>query len=322
MASPAAPLTEAEKEHFRQRGFIHLKNCFTKEQAESVAGNVWVRLGADPSDKSTWAERTNMPHHTSFSAKAFAPKAWAAICELLGGEDRVNPDNVDWRDSLIVNLGATEHEGTEVKPHDLNGWHVDGDFFVHYLDSPEQALLVIPMFTEVVPSGGATMICPEAIPKIAKRLYDHPEGLSAYFVPRGDESFRKEYGSSNFKEIAQSCTDFVEATGEIGDVILLHPLMLHSATPNPKRAVRIITNPPVSVKEPFNFNRPDGKYSLVEETTMRALGRDSLPEWKAKGPRERVVPFSKDTKTKMKEDELKRMAAANMEPVRKVQFAV
>lgn len=322
MASPAAPLTEAEKEHFRQRGFIHLKNCFTKEQAQSVIDNVWVRLGADPSDKSTWAERTNMPHHTSFSAAEFAPKAWAAICELLGGEDRVSPAMKEWRDSLIVNLGSAEHEGTEVKPHDLNGWHVDGDFFVHYLDSPEQALLVIPMFTEVIPSGGATMICPEAIPKIAKRLYDHPEGLSAYFVPRGDEAFRENYGVTNFKDIARSCTDFVEATGQVGDVILLHPLMLHSATPNPQRAVRIITNPPVSVKEPFNFNRSDGKYSIVEETTMRALGRDSLPEWKATGQRERVVPFSTDGKAKMKEEELKRMAAANMEAARKVQLAV
>lgn len=310
MASPAAPLTEAEKELFRQRGFIQLKNCFTKEQAQSVIDNVWIRLGADPSDKSTWPARTNMPHHNVFDANGFAPKAWSAICELLGGEDRIMPITKEWRDSLIVNLGAAEHEGKSVHPHDLDGWHVDGDFFMHFLDSPEQALLVIPMFTDVIPGGGGTVICPEAIPKIAQRLHDNPEGLSTRFFPRGHEKFDDAHDISHFSNIAKSCTDFVEVTGELGDVFLLHPFMLHSAAPNPQRAVRIITNPPVGINEPFNFNRPDGKYSLVEQTTLRALGKDSLPEWKATGQRERIVPFAAANKTKMKEAELKRMEEA------------
>lgn len=310
MASPAAPLTQAEKDHFRERGYIQLKNCFTKEQAQPIIDNVWIRLGVDPSDKSTWAERTNMPHHNTFDGGNFAPKAWAAICELLGGEDRVVPTTREWRDSLIVNLGAAEHEGTEVKPHDLEGWHVDGDFFVHYLDSPEQALLVIPMFTDVIPSGGGTMICPEAIPKMAKLLYDHPEGLSPYAVPRGHEDFGKRKGQTIFNDVAKSCTDFVEVTGEVGDVFLLHPLMLHTATPNPKRAVRIITNPPVAVNQPLNFNRVDGKYTLVEQKTLHALGRDSLPDWKPTAPRERLTPFSTADKAKMKEAEARRMEEA------------
>lgn len=41
----------------------------------------------DPDDKSTWHTlRTNMPCHHIFDASKFAPKAWAAICELCGGE--------------------------------------------------------------------------------------------------------------------------------------------------------------------------------------------------------------------------------------------
>lgn len=309
-------MTQAEKDHFSERGFIQLKNCFTKEQAQAVIENVWIRLGANPSDKSTWPERINMPHHNTFDANEFAPKAWAAICELVGGEDRISTTTREWRDSLIVNLGTAEHEGTEVKPRELKGWHVDGDFFVHYLDSPEQALLVIPMFTDVIPNGGGTIICPEAIPKIAKLLYDHPEGLSPYAIPRGHEEFRVPPVPSRFCEMAKSCTDFVEVTGEIGDVFLLHPLMLHTASINPQRAVRIITNPPVAIKEPFNFNRADRNYTLVEQKTMRALGRDSLPDWKPTGPRERVIPNTSANKAKMKEAEVKRM-----EEARRIQMA-
>ena len=159
MASPVTPLTDADKEHFRTNGFVHLKKCFTRDQANSVIKDVWTRLGMDPADKSTWtALRTNMPHHNAFDAAEFAPKAWAAICELCGGEDRVAPESRQWRDSLIVNLGSPEFEGKDVPPQSLDGWHVDGDFFIHYLDSPEQALLVIPLFTDVVPGGGGTVI--------------------------------------------------------------------------------------------------------------------------------------------------------------------
>jgi len=99
-----------------------------------------------------------MPSHMNFDASEFAPRAWAAICELCGGEDRVKPASKMWKDSLIVNLGTPEGEDKPVAPQDLDGWHVDGDFFVHYLDSPEQALLVTPLFTDIAPSGGGE--CP------------------------------------------------------------------------------------------------------------------------------------------------------------------
>lgn len=311
MASPPAPLTEEEKEHFRQRGFIHLKNCFTAEEAHTITKDVWVRLGMDPTDKSTWTNpKINMPNHNSFSAAEFTPKAWAAICELCGGEDKIHPAARNWRDGLIVNLGSPENEGKEVIPGNLDNWHVDGDFFVHYLDSPEQALLVVPLFTDIAPGGGGTMICPEAVPKIAKHLYDHPEGVSPRMRPRTHQDFKREKDLQWFIEMAQSCSDFVEVTGSVGDVFLIHPLMLHSATTNPNRQVRIITNPPVSLNEPFELNRPDGKYSLVEETTLRALGKDGgLGEWKITGERERIVPARMKLANKMKEEETKRLEA-------------
>lgn len=43
-------------------------------------------------------------------------------------------------------------------PRDLDVWHVDGDFFVYFLDSREQGLLVIPLFTETREHAGGTMV--------------------------------------------------------------------------------------------------------------------------------------------------------------------
>jgi hypothetical protein len=169
-------LTEEQKQHFLEHGFIKLPQCFTREQAAKFISPIWTRLGASPTDKSTWpTEKLNMPGHTSISTADFAPKAWAAICELVGGEDRIVDWAKDWKDAFIVNMGKPEY--TPDDPLDyraLDGWHNDGDFFIHFLDSPEQALLVIPLFTDIKPRGGGTAICTDGIKLIAQRLvYSH-----------------------------------------------------------------------------------------------------------------------------------------------------
>ncbi|KAL8371477.1 hypothetical protein RB595_001325 [Gaeumannomyces hyphopodioides] len=302
-------LTDAEKEHFLEHGWIKIKGAFTRQQAEEMTKDVWVRLGMSPTDKSTWTEkRINMPHHGTFDASEFAPKAWAAANELCGGEDRIEPACRHWRDTFIVNLGSAG--GVDVPPQDLDGWHVDGDFFVHYLDSPEQGLLIIPLFTDIVEGGGGTVIAPDAMPAVAYHLYQHAEGVSPHMVPRGEPDFEKEGNLEWFNNLAASSTQFMEATGDAGDVYLLHPLMLHSASSNPLRRARIIANPPVMLRAPFCFNRPDGDYSLVELRTLRALGKEPPLDWEIKAPRQRIVPERVKGWEKMKQEEARRMEQA------------
>ena len=112
---------------------------------------------------------------------------------------------------------------------------------MHYLDSPEQALLVLPLWTDIVEGGGGTLICPRAIETVAKHLYEHPEGVSPRMTPRAkNPEFKQEQGLNWFNELVASMPDeaFVEATGVVGDVYLLHPLMLHSASNNQLRKVQ------------------------------------------------------------------------------------
>lgn len=166
-----ALLSADQKDHFMKHGYLRLTDCFSREKAASWTDDMWTRLGYSPTNKSTWvSERVNMPSHRSEPVRTFAPKAWAAICELLGGEERVSEESSVWTDALIVNLGTEESEGKIPSPRELSNWHVDGDFFVHFLDSPEQGLLVIPLFSDIQEHGGGTMVCPDAIPKIARFL--------------------------------------------------------------------------------------------------------------------------------------------------------
>lgn len=102
---------------------------------------------------------------------------------------------------------------------------------------------------------------------------------------------------------------FHEITGEVGDVILLHPLMLHSASKNLLRNVRIITNPPVALKEPFCFDRESKEdCSLVELKTLKDLGMpDGLKGWKIEGPRKVWTPNRLKRMEEMKRQELGRL---------------
>lgn len=332
MADSPYRLTEEQKAHFLQHGYVRIPDCFSREKAAEWTSDVWIRLGYSSTDKTTWEkERINMPRHRSAPVREFAPKAWSAICELCGGEERVSEISSEWGDGLIVNLGTDEWEGRWPDPRDLDNWHVDGDFFVHYLDSPEQALLVIPLFTDIQEHGGGTMICPQAIPLIAKHLvsrpvlivsalhrarmltnhgkYEHPEGVSPHMVPRGAKAQHE--GLEFYLSMIRGCEEFHEMTGNVGDVILMHPLMCHSASKNSLRIPRIITNPPVGLKEPFNFDRDDpSQYSLVERKTLLALGKDRLPGWKITTERERIVPARMKAAREMKEQELQRLRKA------------
>lgn len=168
-------LQDPDIQFFMTYGYLKVPGCFTRVQCEHLMGDLWQRMGISP-DKSTWTqERFNVPGRHDFSLRSFAPRAWAAICDLLGGEERLEEGSDYWNDSFIVNLGTKEGEGKYIEP---GGWHVDGDFFAHYLDSPQQALLVLPLFTDVRPGGGATALCPDALPEIARFLLEHPEGAS------------------------------------------------------------------------------------------------------------------------------------------------
>jgi ectoine hydroxylase-related dioxygenase (phytanoyl-CoA dioxygenase family) len=118
-----------------------------------------------------------------------------------------------------------------------------------------------------------------------------------------------------YNTLIHQCHEFHEMTGEIGDVILLHPLMCHSASRNSLRIPRIITNPPVSLRENFNFNRDDPEqYSLVERKTLQELGRDRLDGWKIQGEREAVTPARLKAQAEMKKQELERLQSALATP--------
>ena len=89
--------------------------------------------------------------------------------------------------------------------------------------------------------------------------------------------------------------------------MLLHPFILHAVSQNPSGRARFITNPPVALKEPMNFNREDpDDFSPVELGVLHGLGKDCL-DFKPMAPRERLVPARVQRQKKMLEEQKKRL---------------
>ncbi len=285
-------LSAEQIEDFIQHGYIILRNAFPRETASKWVDQGFKRLGYNRHDNSTWASpRSHMPSVNRFSVPEFSPLVWSAVCELLGGRERVRP--YEWSDGFIMNLGVGADQPWMPPSAKATGWHKDGDFFKHFLDSPEQGLLTIVCWTDMVHQGGGTFISPDSVGVVARFLAEHPEGVSP----------------NAFGQLINHCHEFVELTGQAGDVVLHHPYMLHATSQNVLRVERAITNPPVGLKEPMNFNRTNpADFSPLERGVLRGLGVDRF-DFKPTAPRERIVPARVHAQAKQLEEEKARLAA-------------
>jgi hypothetical protein len=250
-------LTPAEIEQFVARGFVVVQDAIKRSVREE-----WFARGLQRMSRVRKVPDNGiieLTHTRSEFLHDIAPRAWKAVVQLVGGEDRIAAQEV--RDDFNLNT-QTVAEADWLPPDRLaTGWHIDGDYFRRFLDSPEQGLLCLMLWSDVSAREGGTFLACDSIGKVARLLLANPQGLD----PRPFTSLYKE------------CEDFVEITGGAGDVILCHPFMIHAPSPKTRNHVRLLTNPPIPLLEPMQFNRPDAAdFSPVERGILRSLGVERL----------------------------------------------
>ncbi|MFD0392276.1 hypothetical protein ACFQ3Z_03725 [Streptomyces nogalater] len=155
---------------------------------------------------------TSLPPTRVADLAEVAPALWTAVCALLGGAKPIRrPARLG--NALICNFRTTGL---------AESWHVDGDFFVHHPDSPEQALLLFVLWTDVAEGEGATLAAPSATAGILRHLARHPAGLTSARIPARD------FIGAPDRHLA--------LTGKAGDAWILHPLTAHQSAPIPGAA--------------------------------------------------------------------------------------
>ena len=276
-------ISRDEAKHFVANGYVVIKGAFSKDHAAKVSELAWRELeaqhGVDRDDPSTWAK----PHKgmgpagyarlkgsdTHHQLQSLAPRAFQAHLDLVGGANRFAKRGRElvWGEGVVSNLGVENDSRWQPPGPRQPGWHKDGWHFRHFLNSPEQALVTVPLYSDIQPKSGGTFLAVDSIGPVARLLVDTPVGLhpdsvqgAGFLIPG----------------LVEQCESFTELTGEAGDMVLLHPYMLHRVSINPSNRPRFIANMAPVLAEPMTFERNgDELYSLVELATLYALDLSS-----------------------------------------------
>lgn len=196
----------------------------------------------DPSDPETfWRERIDLVGDTVMDVAATMPRLWEAVCALVGGPERVATKRIS--DYVILNLCSPAELAGQTPGPGWQSWHFDAPLDVATFDRWTNGLVGVLLVDDVAPGAGGTYIAPESVALLSRELAAHPEGLDLVDRTIG-------------VEISRQCTDFVELHGHAGDVFLLHPFMLHSASPNPSGRVRWMANPNFALTTPLSITTP------------------------------------------------------------------
>ena len=252
--------SQSEIEQFLTDGYVMLRGAFSRETANTVRDEIWKISGLDPNDASTWTQ--NQVHlQTVLTGPSVEPvftsRLFAAFDDLMGiGRWEYSPSLGWWPISFP---GFEKPPWTEPQI----GWHIDGQQFHHHLNSREQGLLSIFLFSDIEPGDGGTALSLGSHQITAKILEAaEPDGLDVYQLLQAVNQHPRER--------------IIETTGEAGDVALMHPFMSHTRSPNTGNRVRFICNPCFSLKEPMKLNRENrGDYSPVELAIVDALAKES-----------------------------------------------
>lgn len=245
----AASLTAEQVARFEERGHVRVEAAFPRELALKLQENMWAELrhelGIDRQDPGSWSQ----PRRSLRRAKwdplqrgIGTPRLATAIDALLGPRPWRVPSN--W--GVVLVTFPTPARFLEYLPR--TGWHYDFDLADNAI--AVRGLLVLTLFSAVGPRGGGTLIV-EGSHRLLRRF---AAGLSADDRCGDHLRLRRRFLrchpwlqalSGTAEEPADRRAHFMreadidgipvrvtELTGEPGDAVLCHPLLLHVAAPN------------------------------------------------------------------------------------------
>jgi hypothetical protein len=175
-------ISQEQIDQFFERGWVKIKAAIPRVTVLEAQQELWRILNDKfgiSEDSASW----ELPfyqlcenYRDGVFGECSTPRLMGAISELLG-EDRLDAgyekDGIPfgwW--PINLHLGSTEEWDVPV-----GGWHWDGLHFRHYLNSPQQGLLMIVLFSDVEARGGGTLLAEGTHKLVAQFLANYPEGI-------------------------------------------------------------------------------------------------------------------------------------------------
>lgn len=262
-----AGLTPDERWIFEDRGFVRLEGAIPARAVEAMADSLWTelecRFAMQRRYPATWREERPAKFQALEASGAFKAMASesvrAALDDLLGAGRWAEPPH--WGQVL-----ACFPSGRADWDVPYQSWHLDAP-----AEPGRESLIgrVFAILAPLAPFGGGTLVATGSH-RIVQAIADR-EG----FLRSGDVRKRLQAEHPWFADLmsksaskdrigrfmdAETIVDGVplrvEAmTGEPGDVILMHPRVLHAAAPNALGSPRLVLTQFVGLK-PLEARRP------------------------------------------------------------------
>jgi phytanoyl-CoA dioxygenase PhyH len=243
-----ATLSPAQIERFGRDGYVTVEGAFSHDDAQAMQNEWWSELaevyGLRREDRSTWHQPVRdlrCAKQSSIQERIATTRVQGVIDDLLGPETWPLPPN--WGRVLTT----FPQPGTWNVPTKL--WHWDSPLDWHR--NALNGLFVASFIGSVAPRSGGTLILSGS-----HRLLGQQEAILARDNWNGDARARRELfhrshpwlmaltgkASSPVDRVAAFMDKetlvngvplrVVELTGEPGDMVLCHPTIVHSASPN------------------------------------------------------------------------------------------
>ena len=240
-------------EHFRIHGWMRVRAAFSSDEAAAMREAVWNALadiGISRTDPSTWTRERPERLQPVKSDPAFRAVGSArlldAIDAALEGQAYEPPKN--WGACFL----AFPSDQPWTVP--SSGWHIDANYLSAL--SPPAGVRTHALFGDVAPRAGGSLIVSGSHRLVHKYFDDHPpppgtRGATYRTLLQGHPYLRDLHTEGDAGERAARFMNRAEAhdgiplqvvenTGSAGDVIVLHPLVLHVAAPNTGSAPRFL----------------------------------------------------------------------------------
>ncbi len=232
---PLSELTPDEATHFIDHGWLLIRGLIAPDVVAELVPRITAAIHDDGQPGGHFL-LTDSPRGGA-TERIFSPRYARILADLCGPGAQIGMDSLGY---LPIRFPRPD-----AGPWQPVGLHIDGIHFHHHLDSPEQALIAVELWSDIGPCGGGTAIIPGSHQRVARILAAHqPAGLDCGTL-------------ANLAR--EACADIapLEARGRAGDVLIMHPHLLHGSSTNSSTRVRIAGNRCVWLDRPLPWRTAD-----------------------------------------------------------------
>jgi ectoine hydroxylase-related dioxygenase (phytanoyl-CoA dioxygenase family) len=248
MGTELTTLASSDIERFERDGYVVVRQAFSPADGLAMEQQWWRELedvhGIRPDDRSSWRPIVGdlkAAKRDPIQARILTGRVRGVLDDLLG--EAAWPPPRDWGRPLVTFPGPGAWDAP------TGNWHWDNPCELHF-DRP-RSLFIVSFIGPVAPRGGGTLILsgsPRLLLEQERRL---PESQRRDSIARLRERFHRSHPwLMTLTGLAPSPADriaafmdtetivegvplrVVELTGEPGDMVFCHPVMVHCVAPN------------------------------------------------------------------------------------------